>query len=112
MVVDGVGAIGLLRPALERDEREGDTVDVDVLRRQQPGLRVWRVAHPPETTADHLLAQELALERPDPEDVRHVGRVPAFSEHRDGDHTTDVLTWIAALPDGVDDLSQRPARLV
>ena len=57
----------------------------------RPGRRVGRVVHPPQAAADHLLAQQLAAERAQPEDVRHVVRVPAFGQHGHGDHAAHML---------------------
>ena len=69
-------------PALERDHRERDAVHIDVLLGQQPGVRVRLVVHPAQTPADDLLAEQLAAEGPDAQDVRDVVGVPALGEHR------------------------------
>src|SRR5207249_3185995 len=107
VVVNGIGVVSVFRPTLERNERERNAVDVDMLRRQQSGLGIGRVAYPPESAANDLLAQQLACERPDPKNMRHVVSVPALSEHRHGNDAPDVLTKVTALADGIYDLAQR-----
>src|SRR5438105_4268091 len=50
------------------DERERHPVHLRVFRVEM-ALVVQGVTHSPQTTADHLLTQELGAERPDAEDV-------------------------------------------
>ena len=97
------------RTTLERDHRERDAVDIDVLGRQQSlpsssGSGV--VVHPPQPAAHDLLAEQLAAERPDAQDVRDVVGVPALGEHGDGHDAADVLARLARLAHGGDDPPQ------
>ncbi|MGH7160565.1 MAG: hypothetical protein ACREFS_10870, partial [Acetobacteraceae bacterium] len=41
---------------------------------------------------DHLLAEKLALEWPEPDDVAHGVAVPAFRQHANGDNATHVAS--------------------
>ena len=69
--------------------------------------RVDGVVAPPQAAADDLLAQELAAERADTEDVGDGVGVPALGEHGDRDDAADVLAELALLADGVHRLAQQ-----
>ncbi len=75
------------------------------------GLLVGHVVHAPEPAADDLLAQELAAERAQPQDVRDVVRVPALREHLHGDDAPHLLARLPRPPDGRDDLAQQLRRV-
>ena len=89
--VDDRAAAGLR----ERQQLERHAVDVDVLR-----LREIGVVGAPQAAADDLLAEELALERAQAEDLGHVPRVPALREHRDRDQAAHLLARLPGLADG------------
>ena len=62
----------------ERDDRERNPVDIDVFLGQQACLRICGVVHPTQAASDHLLAEQLAAEGSQPENVRDVVGVPSF----------------------------------
>ena len=64
-------------------EGEGDAEDVGVFDREELVFGVQLIGLPPQCAADDLLAQELRLERADPNDVGDSVRVPALRQHRD-----------------------------
>ena len=83
----------LARRLRRRDDRLGGEVernaeDVGVLDVEQ-ALLVQVVGLAAQRAADDLLAEELRAEGADAEDVGDGVRVPAFGEHRDGDHAAD-----------------------
>jgi hypothetical protein len=90
------GSIGRVGPPLcERQELEGHAIHVDVLWHAQVV-----VGGPAEPAPDHLLAQELAGERPQAEDLGHVPGVPALRQHRDRYQAADALARLALFADG------------
>ncbi len=54
----------------------------------------------------NLFAQKLRAEFADAADVRDRVRIPAFSEHGNGDDTADVRAERVAFADGVDDFAE------
>ena len=89
-----------------RDERERHAEDFGVFRIEHPFV-VERVAHPPQSAADHLLAQKLSPEGSHAENVRDRVRVPTFGQHRHADDALDVLAELPRLADGVHHLAQQ-----
>ena len=82
-------------------EGEGNAEDVDVLGREEPGRRIQLVGRAAQASPHHLLAQELAGERPQPHDVGHRARVPALGEHAHRDDVLDALAGLPRLADGI-----------
>ena len=82
---------------------------------QQAGLGIGRVVHAAQAAAHHLLAQQLAAEGAQPQDVGDVVGVPALGQHGDGDDAAHLLARLARLADGGDDAGAAarppPARL-
>ena len=103
----GRGVLGLGNLAVAGDERERHAVDLGVLGFEAAGLGVGGVAAPAQPAADDLLAEQLAAEGADAEDVGDGVGVPAFGEHRHGDDAADVLAELALLADGVHRLAQQ-----
>ena len=87
-------------------ERERDAVDLRVLGSELAVL-ADDVRAPAQPTADDLLAQQLASERSDSEDVGDRIGVPSLGEHRHRHDAADVFAEPALLPDGVHDLAQK-----
>jgi hypothetical protein len=87
-------------------EVEGDAEDVGILRVEQP-LIIQLVGLPAQGAAHHLLAEELRAEGAHAKDVGDVVGVPAFGEHRDRDHTADLLAELARLAHCVHHLAQQ-----
>src|SRR5436190_11970521 len=49
----------------------------------------------PQTTPDHLLAQQLRHEWSQSDDVRNCVAIPPFGEHADADDASDITTrWV------------------
>src|SRR4051794_32258733 len=91
---------------VSRDELERDAVDVGVLG-FEVAVVVKRVGTASQSTADDLLAQQLAAERADAEDVGDSVGVPTFGEHRDANYAAHSLAELALLADGVHDLAKQ-----
>src|ERR1035437_4789824 len=58
----------------------------------------WLVTGPAQTSADHLLAQELRHERTQPDDVRYRAAIPAFGKHSYADDATNVAARRMSIP--------------
>ena len=101
------GVCGLGDLPVAGDERERHAVDLGVLGLEPAGVGVDGVVAPPQAAADDLLAEQLAAERADAEDVGDGVGVPALGEHGDRDHAADVLAELALLADGVHRLAQQ-----
>ena len=103
----GAGVSGLGDLPVAGDEREWHAVDLGVLGLEPASVWVDGVVAPPQAAADDLLAEQLAAERADAEDVGDGVGVPALGEHGDRDHAADVLAELALLADGVHRLAQQ-----
>jgi hypothetical protein len=89
------------------DEGEWHAVDLGVLGGEAAGVGVDGVTTSAQPAPDYLLAQQLAAERADPEDVGDGVCIPALGEHGDRDDAADVLAELAPLADGVHRLAQQ-----
>ena len=103
----GAGVAWLGDLPVAGDERERHAVHLGVLGLEPASVWVDGVVAPPQAAADDLLAQQLAAERADTEDVGDGVGVPALGEHGDRDHAADVLAELALLADGVHRLAQQ-----
>jgi hypothetical protein len=89
------------------EQLEGDADDVRVFGRELAGLRVGEVVAAAQRPAGDLFAEQLRAEGAQAHDVGDGVGVPAFAEHGDGDHATDVRTEGVGFADGVDDFAQQ-----
>jgi hypothetical protein len=98
--VDGAALAGL-------EQLEGDADDVRVFGRELAGLRVDEVVAAAQRAAGDLFAEQLRAEGAQAHDVGDGVGVPAFAEHGDGDHATDVRAEGVGFADGVDHFAQQ-----
>ena len=94
------------RTALERNYTERDSVNVNILFGEQPGLGIGHVIHSAQASPHHLLAEQLAAERAHSQDLGHVVRIPSFGEHGNRHDAAHVLARLAGLADRGHDLPQ------
>ena len=73
----------------------------------EAALIVGGVAHPAQARGRRPARKKLGAERADAENVRDGVGVPAFGEHRDADHASDLLAELAGLADRVHHLAQQ-----
>src|SRR5439155_22505432 len=106
-VVEGTdldGGARLLRLRGRRaagNECKGDAVNLGVFGLVPARVLIDGVAAATQAPADDLLAQELAAERADAEDVGNGVGIPALGEHGHRYDAADVLAELAPLADGV-----------
>ena len=83
-----------------RDRLEGDADDVRVFGRELAGLRVDEIVAAAQRSTGDLFAQELRAEGAQAHGVGDGVGVPAFAEHGDGDHATNVRAERVGFADG------------
>ena len=85
-----------------RQEGEGHSKNVHVLRVEESSFGVKFVGGATKPAADNLLTQELAREGSQAHDVRYRFSVPSLREHSDRNHALNLLTGLADRPHGID----------
>src|SRR5271165_3985177 len=90
----GVGGVGPGRRYLERDKFKWHAKHLRGFFGEHLCLFVERIALAAQSPADHLLAEQLRTEWPQPHDMGDGIGVPALGQHGDRHHPIIVQAWL------------------
>ena len=87
-------------------ECEGNAKNIHILRRKHIAAFRQIIGGPPQSTAHHLLAEQLAGESAQAQNMRHGLGIPALGEHSHRNYIADLLAALAPLSHGVHGLTK------